>query len=99
MSKALAAVILQGFPQNVFNSQKTLNRKTCYFKAQGEKKNSTLLTLRAVGPYPAWEALTRSIHRIARPVLGALAHLSTVLPVFSTGADWENIRLFTEGSS
>lgn len=42
-------------------------------------------SLGAVHPYPAREALARSIDGIAGPVLGALAHLSTVLPKFPTG--------------
>lgn len=42
-------------------------------------------SLGAVLPYPAWKALARPIDGIARPVLGALAELSTVLPIFSTG--------------
>lgn len=48
-------------------------------------ENDPLLTLGAVHAYPAWEALARAVDGVAGPVLGALTHLSTVLPELPTG--------------
>lgn len=55
-----------------------------------------LLTLRAVFAYPARKALTRSIDRVASPVVGTLTDFSTVLPIFSTGTHCGNTRQLTQ---